>query len=127
MARKGSSLFIGTAGGVWRIDDILTGVETPEETTLLTGFVLSQNYPNPFNPSTTIEFALPKSSLVTLKVMNLMGQEVAVLVSSELSAGTHRIEWNPSASSGQVLPSGIYFARLEANGFVATRKMLLLK
>jgi len=85
-------------------------------------FSLSQNYRNPFNPSTTIEFDLPKSSEVTLKVFNILGEEVATLVSDRLSAGSYSYEWNASN-----LASGVYLYRLEAEGFVQTRKMILMK
>ena len=90
--------------------------EVPRESSLL------QNYPNPFNPSTTIEFALPQRIFVTLKVFNLLGQEVATLVSEELNAGVHRRQWNAADLAG-----GVYFCRLEADHVIETRKLLLLK
>ena len=85
-------------------------------------YALAQNYPNPFNPVTTIRYALPKSSKVTLMIYNLMGQEVARLVDGKQSAGNHNVTWNASNIS-----SGIYFYRLRAGDFVQTRKMVLLK
>ncbi len=85
-------------------------------------FQLSQNYPNPFNPSTTIEFSLPKSSYTTLKIFNLLGEEVATLVSQEVSSGAHRTTWNATN-----MPSGIYFYRLQAGEFMETKQMLLVK
>jgi len=86
------------------------------------GFRLSQNFPNPFNPSTTIEFSLPRSGLVTLEIFSLLGEEVATLVNEVRPAGTYRIGWNASSS-----PSGVYFYRLETKDFVQTKKMLLVK
>jgi hypothetical protein len=86
-------------------------------------YALYQNYPNPFNPSTTIEFALPKACLVNLKIYNILGEEVAALVSENLSAGSYKYNWNARG-----LASGVYFYRLEADkGFVQTKKMLLIR
>ncbi|MFV1883418.1 MAG: T9SS type A sorting domain-containing protein [Balneola sp.] len=84
---------------------------------------LSQNYPNPFNPSTNIEFRLGNSSRVTLKVYDILGREVATLINGELyNKGSHQARFDASA-----LASGIYLYRLEAGGFVQTRKMMLIK
>jgi photosystem II stability/assembly factor-like uncharacterized protein len=90
-------------------------------------FTLFQNYPNPFNPSTSIKFSIPVDSNVKLKLFNLLGQEVAELLNSEISAGIHQVDFNASG-----LSSGTYFYVLEANGnngsnFTATKKMLMLK
>jgi photosystem II stability/assembly factor-like uncharacterized protein len=84
---------------------------------------LYQNYPNPFNPVTTIEFYLPKTSDVTLKIYNILGEEVATLVSDRLNAGTHQYEWSRSAG----MASGVYLYRLEAGEFIETRKMILMR
>lgn len=94
------------------------------------GFALRQNYPNPFNPSTTIEFTLPKSAFVMLKVYNLLGKEVATLVAEQRSAGIHKFNWDASG-----LASGVYLYRLEAGdpssnsgqGFVQTKKLILMR
>jgi len=85
-------------------------------------YVLKQNYPNPFNSSTTIEFSLPGSAYVSLKVFNLLGEEVAALVSEQLSTGRHEVKWDASG-----FPSGVYLYRLQAEGFAETKKLLLLK
>ena len=85
-------------------------------------FSLSQNYPNPFNPTTKISFALPKSGFVSLKVYDILGKEVATLVNSNMSVGSYSFEFNASN-----LTSGIYFYRLESNGFIDTKKMMLIK
>ncbi len=86
-------------------------------------FKLSQNYPNPFNPTTTISFQLPEKALVTLKVYNILGQEVAVLLNSSKDAGSYQINFD-----GAKLASGIYIYRLSTNsGIIATKKMTLLK
>jgi hypothetical protein len=85
-------------------------------------FVLDQNYPNPFNPSTTISFSLPEKSFVSLKVFDLLGREVATLVSGELPAGNQSVQWNAAN-----MPGGIYFYRLQAGTYSATKKLVLLK
>jgi hypothetical protein len=85
-------------------------------------FELTQNYPNPFNPSTTINYSIPKTSFVTIKVYNILGKEIATLVNQEKLQGNYDIEFNASG-----LPSGIYFYRMQAGSFVSTKKLLLLK
>lgn len=95
-------------------------------------FNLSQNYPNPFNPSTTIQYSLVSRQFVTLKVFDVIGKEIAVLVNEEKEPGFFSIEFSAkgvSASGGNAyeLPSGIYFYRLEAGNFRETRKMVLLR
>jgi hypothetical protein len=85
---------------------------------------LQQNYPNPFNPTTTIEFSLPQSGFVTLKIYNILGEEVTTLVSDKLSAGSYSYEWSGTGS----LASGVYLYRLETDrGFSQTLKLILLK
>ena len=85
-------------------------------------FELAQNYPNPFNPSTTIKFAIPQSSEVTLKVYNALGQEVSTLINQFMESGVHTINFDASS-----LNSGIYFYKLDANQFSDVRKMTLIK
>ena len=95
-------------------------------------FNLSQNYPNPFNPTTKIKYDLPQSAQVSLKVYNVLGQEVATLVNGQQSAGYYEATWNGKNNFGTQASSGVYFYRLEATGdagqpFVSLKKMLLLK
>ena len=85
-------------------------------------FVLNQNYPNPFNPSTTISFELPSESFVSLKVYNVLGKEVATLVSEKLVAGRYDVTFN-----GSQLTSGVYFYRLQAGKYTKINKAMLLK
>jgi hypothetical protein len=99
----------------------LTGV-TQTSTQLPAQFMLEQNYPNPFNPSTTIDYALNESGIVTLKVYNLLGQEVRTLVNGFQNAGSYRTTFN-----AQGLSSGIYFYRLRIQNNIQTRKMILLQ
>jgi hypothetical protein len=92
--------------------------EKPEPT----GFNLLQNYPNPFNPSTEMSFVLARPALVSLRVYDLLGREVATVVNEQLQAGTHHRGFEASH-----LASGIYFYRLKTNGQMATRKMALVR
>jgi len=85
-------------------------------------FSLSQNHPNPFNPTTQLKYDLPKDCLVKLEVYNILGQKVATLVDREQKAGYKTVKWDANS-----LSSGIYFYRLQAEDFVQTRKMVLLK
>lgn len=85
-------------------------------------FYLSQNFPNPFNLVTTIEFSVPRSEFVTLRVFNMLGGKVATLVEKEVFSGSHTIAWNASGFA-----SGLYFYRLEASSTILTKKLLLMK
>ncbi len=87
-----------------------------------TEFKLNQNYPNPFNPKTIIKFELPAASYVSLKVYNLLGQEITTLITRELSSGYHETSFNALP-----LPSGVYLYRIQAGEFIQTKKMILLK
>jgi spore coat protein A, manganese oxidase len=87
-----------------------------------TRFELHQNYPNPFNPETTIRFDLPKDAPVSLKVFNSAGQEVATLADGSFAAGSHSVQF-----SARNLSSGVYYCRINAGGFVATQKMVLVR
>jgi hypothetical protein len=86
------------------------------------GYLLEQNYPNPFNPATVIRFSIPEPAFVSLRIFNVVGEEVGMPVYEHLAAGSHTAEWNTTE-----LPSGIYFCRLSAGGFTETKKMVLMK
>ena len=88
----------------------------------LSKYELLQNYPNPFNPLTTIEFTLPKSEIVTLKVYNILGEEIATLVNKKLHSGNYTYNFD-----GSNLASGVYLYRIEAGEFQDVKKMILLK
>uniref|UniRef100_A0A7V2ZIP6 T9SS type A sorting domain-containing protein n=1 Tax=Ignavibacterium album TaxID=591197 RepID=A0A7V2ZIP6_9BACT len=98
------------------------GVRDQEVTEIPTSFSLSQNFPNPFNPTTTIQYSLPQAEDVTLKVYNLLGEEVKTLVNDYQQAGKHSVQINVNN-----LPSGVYFYRIQAGNFVQTKKMILIK
>ncbi len=100
----------------------VTGVTERTDLGVPNRYDLSQNYPNPFNPTTNIQFAIPKSGLVTMKVYNLLGQEVATLVNEQKNAGTYQVDFNAAN-----LTSGVYFYSITAGNYSVTKKMLLLK
>ncbi len=82
----------------------------------------SQNYPNPFNPSTNINFTLPNTEFVTLKIYDILGKEVKTIVNEELSAGNYTKIWDANN-----LSSGVYFYKLTAGKFTETKKMMLVR
>jgi hypothetical protein len=103
--------------------DILTAVGPEEQVQALpTTTRLDQNYPNPFNPTTNIGLQIVDFGLVSLKVFDVLGREVATLVNEVRSPGTYTVRWD---GSGQ--PSGVYFYRLQAGGFVETKRMIMVK
>lgn len=85
-------------------------------------FALLQNYPNPFNPSTSIGFALPTASNVSLRIYNVLGQEVTTLVDGRMEAGEYQVEWDADQN-----PTGVYFYRITTDNYTESRKMMLLK
>ena len=90
-------------------------------------YSLSQNYPNPFNPTTKIDFTLPRSDDVNVTIYNLVGQQIKVLVNSNLEYGYHTVTWNGLDQLGRPVASGVYFSELRTRNFRQTKKMLLLK
>lgn len=112
---------LSAAHGVWSAPLPTTGVDDKEP--LPRDAVLAQNYPNPFNPSTKISFTLPKAELVTLKVYDVLGQEVATIFRNERRrAGNNTVDFNAPH-----LASGVYFYTLTAGNFLETKKMLLVR
>ncbi|MGD1046735.1 MAG: T9SS type A sorting domain-containing protein [Bacteroidota bacterium] len=124
LAVSGTNIYAGVTngGGVWRRPLSETVSVDKLSTDLPTHFSLDQNYPNPFNPATTISFTLPSKSFVSLKVFDILGREVATIISEEMSAGSYSRQWNAANMS-----SGIYFYRLQAGTFIETKKLVLLR
>lgn len=113
----------GTVNAVevsWNYGDASTDVEQIEE--LATDFYLAQNYPNPFNPTTNIQYSIPKTSDISLKVYDILGNEVATLVDRKQSAGVYNAKFD-----GSNLASGIYFYTLRAGSFSSTKKLMLVR
>ena len=98
------------------------GLDVDQEEMVISEFELSQNYTNPFNPSTSIQYAVSSRQFVSLKVYDVLGNEIATLVNEEKPAGSYEVEFK-----GTGLPSGIYFYQLKANSYIETKKMVLLK
>ena len=119
-------------GNVWVymiravVDLGVTGVEDEIEI-MPTSFTLEQNYPNPFNPSTTIRYQVPEQSVVSIKVYDMIGREVATLVNEAKPAGAYEANWNGMNNSGQHVSSGVYFYTISTKDFVQTKKMILMK
>ena len=97
-------------------------VNIEEENIKIKDFYLSQNYPNPFNSNTIINFSIPSNSFITLKIFDILGNEIRTLISSEFSAGNHHINFD-----GGDLPSGIYIYQLYFENNTISKKLLLLK
>ena len=102
-----------------RLDSTLKVIENNEPAL---NYFLGQNYPNPFNPSAKISYSIPELSFVTLKIYDVLGNEIETLVNEEKPSGTYEITWYAEG-----LPSGIYFYRLESGKFVSVKKMILIK
>jgi len=121
-SRSGATLWgIRSNGGISRYGAPIIGINPVTGTTPV-DYVLSQNYPNPFNPVTKISFALPKSGLVSMKIYDILGQEVATLVNETKNAGNYSVDFDASK-----LSSGIYFYKISVNGFTDVKKMTLIK
>jgi hypothetical protein len=84
--------------------------------------VLRQNFPNPFNPSTTLQYSLPRTSHVTLKVLDVLGEEIQTLINEQREAGDHSVNWTPTH-----IGTGVYFYTLMAGGIVETKRMVFIK
>jgi photosystem II stability/assembly factor-like uncharacterized protein len=101
--------------------DVPTNIES-DYSVIPDRFEVCQNFPNPFNPSTTIKFMIPRSGNVSLKIYNILGEEVAILISERLAAGSYEIQWDARNQA-----SGVYLYQLTAGNFIKTGKMLLVK
>jgi len=103
------------------VENAVIGI-TPISTQIPSAYSLSQNYPNPFNSQTKMRIDVPKKGMVSLKVYDVLGREVAALVSQTLEPGSYNVAWNAAS-----LPTGPYFYRMTAGEFTETKKMLLVK
>jgi len=111
---SGGYIFKYTSEGISSVKDV--------EFNSLTNYSLFQNYPNPFNPLTKITYSIPQFSFVTLKVYEVLGNEIAILVNEEKPVGSYEVEFD-----GSELTSGVYFYRIQASDYVETKKMTLIK
>jgi hypothetical protein len=102
------------------IDTTISSVS--DRLTIPGSFALLQNFPNPFNPKTVIQFSIPHFGFISLRIYNVLGEEISTLVSEELHPGTYKANWDASS-----VPSGVYFYRLQAGSFTETKKLILLR
>ncbi len=112
----------GTVDDSMLVENQATDVKDESYLGIPNKYYLAQNYPNPFNPLTTIRFGVPKTSFVTLKVYDILGREVETLVNEEKSAGSYEVKLNAAG-----LASGIYFCKMQAGDYSATKKLILIK
>lgn len=125
LAADSNNLFAGTSEGVWRrpTSELTTSIsEEGGPSDKLTQYRLDQNFPNPFTQKTTLQFSLPRAEYVSMKIFSLQSEEVAYLISENVSAGTFQVDWN-----AEDLPGGVYVCLLQAGSFSQTSKLLLLK
>jgi len=118
--------------GFWYPPVVWTGIEDWQQDLMPTIYELYQNYPNPFNPSTTITYALPFVSQVSIEIFNVIGQRVRVLISEQQVPGYYEIDWDGQSDARNVVSSGVYVYRMVAKGsngeqFTETRKMLFVR
>lgn len=104
----------------------ITAIEE-ESAVIPTDFKVEQNYPNPFNPSTTIKYALPMEALVTVRIYNMLGQEIKTLVNNNKPAGSYSVMWNGDDNFGNKVSSGAYIYTVKAGEYFTNKKMLLIK
>lgn len=125
----GSAVFVVSDSIVKLEMPLLVSVKTPQiQAGIPTSLVFHQNFPNPFNPNTRFRFELPYTTgHVVLRIYNLLGEEIAVLLDDTRSAGIHTVEWNGLTSRGFQAGSGVYFARLEYGGKAVTQKIVLVR
>jgi len=112
---------VGSNGIILHYYDSVTDVEKRDHQ-IPDNFVLMQNYPNPFNPTTTIQYSIPQSVDVSLKIFNILSEEVVNLVNEYQQPSVYKINFDATG-----LPSGVYFYTLTAGNFVETKKMILIK
>lgn len=130
-----SALFIsGDFGGTVYVDDVRLVAVTPPLTAVTEALVgrpaqhdLGQNYPNPFNSGTVIDYTIPHEERVDLRIFNSLGQEVATLVDGVRPAGTHRLHWDGRDAMARPLATGVYFYRIDTEGYRVTRRLTLLR
>lgn len=108
--------------------DVTTGgIKDEKMLNVIKTFTLLQNYPNPFNPTTTIEYELPKSGMVDVKIYDINGRLIRTMLNEHQEMGTHQIKWDSKNDAGTTVASGVYFYQIRFDNSVLSRKMLLLK
>ena len=106
---------------------LISNVEEEEGYKLPTDYKLFQNYPNPFNPETTIKFKIPKTSFVTIKIYNVIGELIRTLVNTQKQPGIYSVKWDSMNNSGNIVSSGVYVYHMQAGSFSTVKKMIFIK
>jgi hypothetical protein len=117
------------AGSLFALEDSFSNVLTDagQHSSIPRQYILYQNYPNPFNPNTTIEYDLPRNSIVQLMIYNVLGEKIVTLVDARQPAGHYKVGWNGTNQTGKHVASGVYYYRLHTENFVQIKKMLFVK
>ena len=105
----------------------MTLMWTDLDNTIPNEYTLHQNYPNPFNPSTTLRYALPKQSEIKITIYDMIGRKVRTLVNSSQNAGYRSVIWDATDDNGKPVSAGIYLYQIQADEYINTKKMVLLK
>jgi hypothetical protein len=119
----------GAKPDFWELIDekILNPVSIENDEILVSDYILQNNYPNPFNPSTNISCYLPKKGYAELIIYNITGEQVITLLSRELNAGWHKVNWGAENKFGRKVSSGVYIYQLSHEGTILRNKMMLIK
>jgi hypothetical protein len=122
-------LVLGThARSMYKMDlNFITDVEPNIKPVIVSDYALKQNYPNPFNPTTNIEFSIPKSEQVKIRIYNIAGQLIKEIVNKEYTTGTHLVSWNSTNTLGNKVASGVYIYALETSNQKISKKLTLSK
>ncbi|MCU0645204.1 MAG: T9SS type A sorting domain-containing protein [bacterium] len=113
--------------GEWKPDEPKPEQQPLTEHSEQAAFSLDQNYPNPFNPETTIRYQLAEASLVTIKIFNLLGEEVVTLIDGTQLQGDHAIQWNGRDRFGNTVANGVYWLQLHAGKYVGQQKLVVVR
>ncbi|MGD0339577.1 MAG: alpha-amylase family glycosyl hydrolase [Bacteroidota bacterium] len=127
LAPYGTAIFVLADSAKQVNIPLISGIEPHSNGQNPTAFKLYQNYPNPFNPGTTILFNVPTTKRMSVRVFNILGEEIAVIADGIYPAGTHRVQWDGRTRYNGPASSGIYFIRLEAGTFMETKKIILIR
>jgi hypothetical protein len=125
--RAKNSAGAGPWSSTWNFTIIITGVEKRKRNDIPKSFWLSQNFPNPFNPGTEIQFALPMPSDLVIKIYDITGKKMNILVQEHYQSGYYAIHWDGKDSSGKPVPNGTYLYQLQAGDYTQAKKMLLIR
>jgi hypothetical protein len=121
------SAYAATNDGIFKLSDVVTGVDELPSGSLPKTFSLFQSYPNPFNPSTIIRFDVPKPSQVSIKIYDLLGRKVRTVVDRKFEAGRFTEFWDSTDDFQVRVATGLYFMRMQSDGFNSVKKLVLVK